>query len=285
MDPFRKLRSFSQWKNGMDINAVDETSYTIHHQKEFLKYVGNVYCARNRCLPVIKPESILKNTPFPFTIASWSGQSSYDAYDLSSNGEQYIMPKNEAETTSGWSNHASRILTVTRLYFNSQHRSPKNWGQINPNLNDYHSDPLEIGSTFWIPDITDWRRQQEERHSMYANLSNVARDIFSIPPHGVSVGVSVSFGQDVIGCGDSKTIGENLRKNVIVRLFARANNGILSGDHRALGMETTENYLETNREAEERIWQRMADVHDFLEMWKGSWNLCATQKEYHTRNQ
>jgi len=105
---------------------------------------------------------------------------------------------------------------------------------------------------------------------MYANLSNVARDIFSIPPHGVSVGVSVSFGQDVIGCGDSKTIGENLRKNVIVRLFARANNGILSGDHRALGMETTENYLETNREAEERIWQRMADVHDFLEMWKGS---------------
>jgi hypothetical protein len=31
--------------------------------------------------------------------------------------------------------------------------------QINPNLYDYHSNPREIKSTFWIPDITDWWHQ------------------------------------------------------------------------------------------------------------------------------
>jgi len=32
-------------------------------------------------------------------------------------------------------------------------------------------------------------------------------------------------------------------------------------------------------EAEERKFHRMAKVHNFLEMWQGSQNLCATQKE------
>jgi hypothetical protein len=103
-------------------------------------------------------------------------------------------------------------LTATRLYFNSPPEAPKNWGQINPNLNDYHSDPMEISSTFWIPDITDWWRQQEETHSKYADLSNVVRDIFSIIPHGVGVESSFSLGRDVIGWRQSKTTGETLRE-------------------------------------------------------------------------
>jgi hypothetical protein len=103
-------------------------------------------------------------------------------------------------------------LTAARLYSNSPPEASKNWGQINPNLNDYHSDPIEISSTFWIPDITDWWRQQEETHSKYADLSNIASDIFSIIPHGVGVEASVSFGQDIIGWRQSKTT---------VRLFAK----------------------------------------------------------------
>ena len=43
-----------------------------------------------------------------------------------------------------------------------------NWGQFNPDLNDFHSDPIEICSTFWIPDITDWWCQQEETHLVLA---------------------------------------------------------------------------------------------------------------------
>jgi hypothetical protein len=73
-------------------------------------------------------------------------------------------------------------LTATRLNFNSFPEAPTNWGQINPNLNDYHSDPMEISSTFWMPDIPDWSQQPEDTQSKHADLSNVARDIFSIIP-------------------------------------------------------------------------------------------------------
>jgi hypothetical protein len=79
---------------------------------------------------------------------------------------------------------------------------------------------MEISSTCWLPDIIDWWRQQEETHLKYADLSNVARDIFSIILHGVGVEASISHGRDVIGWRQSKTTGETLREKVIVRQFA-----------------------------------------------------------------
>jgi len=71
---------------------------------------------------------------------------------------------------------------------------------------------MEFSSTFWIPDNTNWCCQQEETHSKYADLSNVAGDIFSIIPHGVGVEASVSLARDVIGYRQSKTTGETLRE-------------------------------------------------------------------------
>jgi len=162
---------------------------------------------------------------------------------------------------------------------NSPPEALKNWGQINPNLNDDHSDPMEIWSTFWIPDITDWWRQQEETHSKYADLTNVARDIFSIIPHGVRVEASFSLGQDVIGWRQSKAIGETLCEKVVVRQFARSNNRILAGTDPELDTTNIKNDLEMKKQGEERKLHRMAKVHDFLEMWQGSQNLHATQKE------
>jgi len=153
------------------------------------------------------------------------------------------------ETTPGRSNRAARLLTTARLYLNSPPEAPKNWGQINPNLNDYHSDPMEISSTFWIPDITDWWRQQEETHSKYTNLTNVARDIFPIIPHGVGVEANCSLGRDVIGWRQSKSTGKTLRKKVVVRQFARANNGILAGTDRELDTPHRENDSEMKKEA------------------------------------
>jgi hypothetical protein len=102
---------------------------------------------------------------------------------------------------------------------------------------------MEFSSTIWIPDITDCWRQQAETHSTYADLSNVARDIFSIIPHGVRVEASVSLGRDVIGWRQSKTTGETLREKVVVRPFARANNGILAGTDPELNNVNTENDL------------------------------------------
>jgi hypothetical protein len=92
-------------------------------------------------------------------MASRSGQSSYDPYDFYRDDEEFLMPDNEAKMTPGRSNFAARLLTAARLYWKSPHEVPQHWGQINPNLNDYHSDAMEFSSTFWLPDITDWWRQ------------------------------------------------------------------------------------------------------------------------------
>jgi len=129
-------------------------------------------------VPVNKLETVPSCNLVPSATASGSYQSSFDPYDLSSDDEEYLTTNNVAEMTPGRSDRAARLLTAARLDLNSPPEPPKNWGRINPNLNDYHSDPMEISSTFWIPDITDWWRQQEEMHSKYADLSNVACDIF-----------------------------------------------------------------------------------------------------------
>ena len=113
--------------------------------------------------------------------------------------KEYTTPNTVAEKTPGRSHHAARLLTAARLNLNSLPDAPLNWGQINSNLNDYPSDLMEITCTFWLPDITEWWRQLEEKHFKYADLSDVARDIFSIIRHGVGVEVGFSLGQDVIG--------------------------------------------------------------------------------------
>jgi len=185
---------FRKWDKGLDINPEDKTSYTSQYQEAFEKYVENKYCAKHTRLPVTKSENIQNNNLSFSTMVSKSGQSSYDPYDLSSDDGEYLMPDNVAETTPGRSDRAARLLTATRLYLNSPPEMPQNWGQIDPNLNDYHSDPMEIGRTFWLPDIADWWRQPEETHPKYADLSNVAHDIFSIIPHSVGVEASFSLG-------------------------------------------------------------------------------------------
>jgi len=268
----------------MDINPEDETSYTTQYQEAFLKDVENEYCAKHRHMPVNTLETVPSSNLVPSATASGSYQSSFDPYDLPSDDEEYLTPNKAAETTPRQSDRAARLLTAARLYLNPPPEAPKNWGQLNPNLNDYHSDPMEISSRFWIPDITDWWRQREETHSKYADLSNVARDIFSIIPHGVGVEASFSLGQDVIGWRQSKTTGETLREKVVVRQFARANNGILARIDLELDTMNTENDSEMKNEAEERKLHRMAKVHDFLEMWQGSQNLHATQTESRAQN-
>jgi len=229
LNPFRKLQLFRKLHKGMDINPEEEISYTTEYQEAFLKYVENGYCAKHRCVPVNKLETVPSDNPLPSATASGSYQSSFDSYDLSSDDEEYLMPNNVAETTPGQKDRAARPLTAARIYLNSPPEAPKNRGQINPNLNDYHSDPMEICSTFWIPDITDWLRLQEDTHSKYTDLSNVARDIFSIIPQGVRVEASFSLGRDGIGWRQSKTTSETLRNKVIVRQSAPAKNGILAG--------------------------------------------------------
>jgi len=140
------------------------------------------------------------------------------------------MTNTVAETTPRRRDRAACILTTARLCMNPLPKLPNNWGQVDLNLNDYHSNPMEISSRFWIPDIANWRRHKDETHSKYANLANVAQDIFSIIPDGVRVEGSVSLGWDVIGWIQWNTTGETVCQEVGVRQFAWANTGILVGN-------------------------------------------------------
>jgi len=176
------------------------------------------------------------------------------------------------------------MLTATRLYLNSPPEAPKNWRQVDPNLNDYHFDPMETCSKFWIPDITEWWHQPEDSNSKYTDLSIVARDTFSIIPHGAAVEGSFSLGREVIGWRQSNTTGKTLPQKVILTLFGRANNRILAGDDPALATTNTENDSEMKWVAEERQLPTMAEVHNILEMWHGSYNLRATQKKSRAQN-
>jgi hypothetical protein len=72
-----------------------------------------------------------------------SVQLSFEPYYLSCDDEEHVTPENFAEMIPGPINHAAhaaRLLTAARLHLNSPPESPQNWGQVNPNLDDYHSD-------------------------------------------------------------------------------------------------------------------------------------------------
>jgi len=162
LDPFWRSQLFRKWGKEMDINPKDETSYTTQYQEAFLKYVENEYSAKHRCLPVSTPKSIPNNNLVSSGMASRSGQSFSDQYYSSSDDEECLIPNNVAETTPGQSDHTACLLTATRLHLNSPPEVPQNWGQIRPNINDYHSDPMESSHKFSLPNITDWWGQQEE---------------------------------------------------------------------------------------------------------------------------
>jgi len=63
----------------MDSTTEDETSYTTQSPEAFLKYVENTYCTEHTRLPVTKPKKVLNNNPVSSTMASRSGQSTYDS--------------------------------------------------------------------------------------------------------------------------------------------------------------------------------------------------------------
>ena len=284
LDPFWKLRSFRKWDKRMDINPEDEISYATQYQEAFLKWVENDYHAIHRLLPVIQPGSVLSTNPVSSAMPSVSGQSSYDWYDLSSEDEDYLMPKNVARMTPWRSDRTACLLTTAWLYFNWLPELPQNWGQIDPNDNDYHSDAFNISSPFCIPDITEWWGQQEETHSKSTNVSAVAHNIFSILSHCVGVEARLSLGWDVVGWRQSNPTVQRLCETVIIRQFARDNNGFLAGDNPALDSTNTASDFEMKGEAEQKKLHRMAKVHHFLEMWQGSQNLGAIQKQSHTQN-
>jgi hypothetical protein len=107
------------WGKGIDINPDDDTSYTTIYQDALLNYVENEYSTIHNRFPVSKPEHVPNNNLVFSAVASSSDHSSYDPSDLSSNDEEYLMPRDVAETTPEGSDGAGCRLTAGRLYMNS----------------------------------------------------------------------------------------------------------------------------------------------------------------------
>jgi len=93
------------------------------------------------------------------------GQSLFHLYDVSGHHKEFLLCKNVAEITPGLSDIVQHLLISARHLFNSPSQSPIICGQADPNLNDYHRDRMEISRTFWILDMTDTCRQQEDVQS------------------------------------------------------------------------------------------------------------------------
>jgi len=137
------------------------------------------------------------------------------------------------------------------LYLNSPPEAQNHWEQLNPNIDEYHVDPMAISTTFWLPNLTNWWLQQDETQSKKADHFNVPWDVCAIIPHGVGVQASCSLGRHVIAyCGLNPT-GETLCGNVIIRKFDRANNRIFEGDNPVSYTTNKANNSEMKNEAED----------------------------------
>jgi hypothetical protein len=121
-------------------------------------------------------------------------------------------------------------------------------------------------------------------NTKYADLANVACDIFFIMPYGVGVEARFSLVRDVIGWRQSKTTGQTLCEKVVGCQFTRSNAGLIAGDIPITHPRDSDNDAEIKKEAEQRKLHRMAKVHDFLKMWQGSENLCSTRKAMRAQN-
>jgi hypothetical protein len=100
---------------------------------------------------------------------------------------------------------------------------------------------------------------------------------YSLILQGVGVEGSLFLGRDGIRWRQSKSTGKTVRKTIIVRQYARANNGILAGDNLVSDTTNTENHSLMQKVAEEKTLHRMAKVSKFLELWQGTQNIRATQ--------
>jgi len=185
LDPVQMFRSFRKWEMAMDINPQDATSYTTQYQEALQKDVEYESCAKHRRVMVNKLETALPRSLVPSATHSGSYRSYFDACNLSSNDEENIKPYNVAESSPGRSDRAACVLLGARPYVNLPPDALPNCGQIDPNLNDCPSNPTETSSTSWIPDITDWRRPQEEPH-LSMPISPMLWAAYSISYHMVS---------------------------------------------------------------------------------------------------
>ena len=266
LDPFRKLRTFERWDKDMGVSNDNADSYTRQYSDAFLDYwEKNYVIGDGEGTNEVKKEEFggpLSDLGENVSIGKKGGGIkvyTIDSSDEDTDEEVTAKPNSTPRSAS----RKAYLMQQARQYLANGRVDPNTLPQNQPQGDDLLSeDPEEVTASFWYPDVGGWWYNQEKMLGEYRDLAKMARDIFSVMPHGVGVEASFSLGRDVIGWRQSKTSGITLQQKVVVRQWARSNDGLFPEE---IGMlDISDNDNEEKRQKEDRKLNQLASIKDFI---------------------
>lgn len=282
LDPFRKLQTFKAWDKEVGLIGDEAESYKSQYSNAFLAYWESNYVNNEDSRGMEgdkKGNAGLRNLrgnevkPIP------------RIYGLESSDEEDEPVIQEIHETPRSSSRKSLLMQQARQYL----ANPRINHELQQYREDYpvgdemsSNDPEEITASFWYPDVAGWWLKQETTMGEFRDLAKMARDIFSVMPHGVGVEASFSLGRDVISWRQSRTNGITLQHKVVVRQWARSNNGLLP-EEVSRSMKTDINTDEQQRREDKQLNQ-LASMKDFLSFKRQSDNMRSMQRELKGRD-
>jgi len=282
LDPYRKTRMFQHWDKRAGVSPASPGSYTSQYTQAFLDYWEKNYVSKMIEKATIKLEPA-GPSPAKANAGSLPKPSNF-VYCVDSDSDDEI-PASLLTATPRRTNHRAQLVGIARQYLENSRIDAASIGQINPanddSLTDPDANPNDVTGSFWSPSVAAWWKQQVNTASEYAPMAEMARDIFSVIPHGVGVEASFSLGRDVIGWRQSKTSGSTLQQKVVVRQWARSNQGILAD---TFSDTLLDNDVEGKVDAEQSKLKKLATLTDFMHWSKRSSELRAAQKKLRAQN-
>ena len=258
LDPFTKGQIFEGWDKEMGVGSGDQTSYSRQYSDAFLDYWEKQYVD-------IDMAKIGKAKDVEQQLIPRTEKSIRRIYLLDSSDEEDDCQIQETiQCTPRTSSRKSHLMQQARQYLANV---PVNIQSLQPEPLEVQddlmsNDPEEITASFWYPDVGGWWLKQETSMGEYRDLAKMARDIFSVMPHGVGVESSFCLGRDVIGWRQCRTTGVTLQQKVVVRQWARNNGGLLP-DEVKMSMDSMADPEEKAKEEDKKL-DRLATIKDFL---------------------
>jgi len=281
LDPFRKLQTFKGWDKEMGKSSDDSDSYERQYCDAFLSYWENNYVNNLDSLEGNGTDERKKTRGGGSgRLLGNEGKQIPRIYGLDSSDEEED-DGNEDHRTHSTPRTASRkslLMQQARQYLANGRANIQSWQHDYPLGEEQMSnDPEEMTASFWYPDVAGWWLKQETTMGEYRDLAKMARDIFSVMPHGVGVEASFSLGRDIISWRQSRTKGSTLQQKVVVRQWARSNDGLLPEE--AIQSAGSDVNNEEKQKQEDQKLNQLASVRDFLVFKEQSENLRSMQKK------
>ena len=275
LDPFRKTKTFRTWDAGMNIDPKDSESYTAQYTEAFIDYWEEMYVVP-QCAPKSRKEDLDSHeTKSDMDSAMFDSSTSRSASPdvayfrersddfADSSGTPACPPITPARVLP-----QDRLMEVARKYIKSVNADPAALGQHPPKTDNLKSEnPQELTAAFWKPDVAAYWQEHEDSCTEYAPLARMARDVFSVIPHGIGVEASFSLGCDVLGWRQCRTSGDMLQKKVIVRQFSRSNPGILAGAD--IGLPNNATAAQNEQKEEDKKLLKLAGISDHIHFRRG----------------